>query len=75
MALPNILAQKAIVRECLQSECIPDILYHEIYTLLTDDNVYHQQQEDLQKLHQYLQAGSDKPSDKAADIILQHCKI
>ncbi|TEA27903.1 lipid-A-disaccharide synthase [Candidatus Schmidhempelia bombi] len=66
IALPNILAGKAIVPELLQDECNPDTIVKFLLPLLKQDNQALKQQ--FLTLHQQIQCHADQ---QAADAVLQ----
>lgn len=70
--LTNILLDKLIVPELLQENCTKDKLYHTAEELLNISSELHQcELKGFEELRQALGFGREKPSQKAAEIILQ----
>ncbi|MBD3316034.1 MAG: lipid-A-disaccharide synthase [Chitinivibrionales bacterium] len=67
VGLPNILAGKEIVRECLQDQCRPEILAGEITALIDSPQRYHQAEKNLQGIADML--GSLHPSRAVSEIV------
>ena len=74
-ALPNILAGREIVKEFMQEHCTPDNLYNELLMLLKNKSYHQNQKFELQGIIPCLQNKQTIPSVKAAQIILQLCKV
>jgi lipid-A-disaccharide synthase len=67
IGLPNILAGKEIVRECVQDTCRPEILAAETMAFAGSAEHYHAAVERLRGIKAML--GSQHPSDTVSDII------
>ncbi len=67
-SLPNILAGKMLVPECLQSRCTPEILSSELNKLLASDEQAEQMKMEFVKLSEQLKKNADL---QAADAILE----
>jgi lipid-A-disaccharide synthase len=67
-SLPNILAGKMLVPECLQSRCTPEILSSELNKLLGSDEQSEQMKMEFSKLSDQLKKNADL---QAADAILE----
>ncbi len=67
-SLPNILAGKRLVPECLQSECTPEILSTELGKLLNSEAQVEQMKMDLSDLSKQLRKNADS---QAANAILE----
>ena len=67
-SLPNILAGKMLVPECLQSRCIPEILSFELNKLLTSQERVEKMKIEFFELSEELKK---KPDIQAADAILE----
>ncbi len=72
--LSNILLGREIVPELLQDNCQPENIVHYINRFLEKDNLYRYQQEGFKKVQSILGLGEQKPSERAADIILELIK-
>ena len=72
--LSNILIGREIVPELLQENCQPATIVHYINRFLEKDNLYRYQQEGFKKVQKTLGLGEQKPSEKAADVILELIK-
>lgn len=68
VSLPNILAERGIVRELLQDEASPENLAGEISTLLTDAGAYRKMREELLGVRQLL--GDVLAAERAAREVL-----
>lgn len=69
--LSNILIGREIVPELLQDNCQPATIVHYINRFLEKDNLYRYQQEGFKKVQTVLGLGEQKPSERAADVILE----
>lgn len=69
--LSNILLGREIVPELLQERCTPGNIVLYINRFLKQDRLYRYQQEGFKKVQKILGLGEQKPSEKAADIILE----
>jgi lipid-A-disaccharide synthase len=67
VSLPNLLAGRKIIMECLQENCQPEIMGNEIISLLNDKNRVSELIREFENLHKKISAG---PSDNIANIIL-----
>ncbi|MFT5395336.1 MAG: lipid-A-disaccharide synthase [Gammaproteobacteria bacterium] len=67
-SLPNILAGKMLVPECLQSRCTPEILSSELNNLLASDEQTDQMKMEFSELSVQLKKNADL---QAADAILE----
>lgn len=67
-SLPNILAGKMLVPECLQSRCTPEILSSELNKLLDSDEQTDQMKMEFSELSDQLKKNADL---QAADAILE----
>jgi lipid-A-disaccharide synthase len=67
-SLPNILAGKRLVPECLQSECTPEIISSELNKLLNSNEHMEQMKNDFSALSKQLRKGADS---QAANAILE----
>ena len=65
VSLPNLLAGRKIVMECLQENCQPEIMGNEIINLLNDKNRAVDLIRDFGKLHKKISAGADNNVAKA----------
>lgn len=72
--LSNILIGREIVPELLQDNCQPATIVHYINRFLEKDNLYRYQQEGFKKVQTVLGLGEQKPSERAADVILELIK-
>ncbi len=72
--LSNILLGREIVPELLQDNCQPENIVHYINRFLEKDNLYRYQQEGFKKVQSILGLGEQKPSERAADVILELIK-
>jgi lipid-A-disaccharide synthase len=68
VCLINILLQKAVIKERLQSECKAEILANDIERLLTPSE-NEKIKEDIRKAYNLLKPDLEKPSEKAASLI------
>ena len=68
--LSNILLGREIVPELLQDNCQASTIVHYINRFLEQDNLYRYQQEGFKKVQAILGLGEQKPSERAADVIL-----
>lgn len=68
IALPNLLADKALVPEYIQHEATPDKLCDALVPLLTSDTGYHRQTEAFLDIHRQLRQNA---SEKAAQAVLE----
>ena len=67
-SLPNILAGKKLVPECLQSKCTPEVISSELDKLLNSDEQVEQMKMDFSDLSKQLRKGADL---QAANAILE----
>ncbi len=67
-SLPNILAGKRLVAECLQSECTPEIISSELNKLLNSDEQVTQLKKDFAELSKQLRKDADL---QAANAVLE----
>lgn len=63
VSLPNILAQRELIKEYLLEECHPDNLFNETDRLLSSDN--HEMLEKFTEMHQWIRKGADEQAAKA----------
>ena len=68
IALPNLLADKALVPEFIQHEATPEKLCDALVPLLASDAVYHRQTEAFLDIHRQLRQNA---SEKAAQAVLE----
>lgn len=68
VSLPNVLAKKKIVPECLQGNSRPDVLGPEILLLLQDQAARERQTQVFDEIHATLQCNANA---RAADAVLQ----
>lgn len=66
-SLPNLLAGRDIVRECIQEDCTPEVLAQELYALFTDEAKRVRQVADLAQVAATL---PENVSARAADAVL-----
>lgn len=71
ISLINILAQKLIIPEYVQSRCNPDNLFNAVHGLLIDGPEREAQIQNLVYALGLLGFGGPSPSDRAADAVLQ----
>ena len=71
VALPNILANKAVVPEFLQEDCRPKAIADTLIHLLDDPDQRSRQKKDLAHIAEMLGQGGTLPSLRAADAVLQ----
>lgn len=69
VSLPNILADRELVKELLQEECTPDNLYREVVTLLESDN--HEMLEQFTEMHQWIRKDADAQAARAVLSLLE----
>lgn len=69
VALPNILAGKALVPELLQDECYPDNLAQQLLPLLKNEHA--QLKNDFLRLHQQIRCGADEQAAEAIAHLLE----
>tara|TARA_A100000164_G_scaffold314038_1_gene293099 strand:- start:2955 stop:4112 length:1158 start_codon:yes stop_codon:yes gene_type:complete len=72
--LVNILLDKEVVTELIQEKCNSDLIYKEIKKLLDNKDIYELQLENFDLAIKQLKNEVAKPSDKAANIILETIK-
>ena len=72
--LTNIILDKLIVPELLQEDCNTENIYNHTKELLEQGEIYKREMEQFEKLRTELGMGKLKPSQKAADIILNMIK-
>ena len=68
--LSNILIGREIVPELLQERCTPNNIALYINNFLNQDNLYKIQQQGFSKVQKILGLNQQKPSENAADVIL-----
>ena len=59
VSLPNVLAGRKIVPECLQKDCEPEILCNEIIKFFKNSNLVKELDIEFRKLHENIQPSSD----------------
>lgn len=67
VSLPNLLAGRNIVMECLQEKCKPEIMGNEIISLLNDKYRVNELVREFRDLHEKISAG---PNDNLAKVVL-----
>lgn len=67
VSLPNLLAEKEIVKELLQEECQPELLAQQLIPLLDGGEQVSQLKETFLRLHQLIRCDADQ---QAADAVL-----
>ncbi|EKT58249.1 lipid-A-disaccharide synthase [Providencia burhodogranariea] len=67
VSLPNLLAEKEIVKELLQEECQPELLAQELMPLLEGGEQVDKLKDTFLQLHQLIRCDADK---QAADAVL-----
>lgn len=63
VSLPNILADKLLVKEFLQEECTPENLANEVTRLMTDEGK--EMQMAFHEMHQWIRKDADTQAAKA----------
>ncbi|GLT15615.1 lipid-A-disaccharide synthase [Vibrio algivorus] len=63
VSLPNILADKELVKEFLQEDCTPENLASEVARLMSDKG--QQMQQDFHEMHQWIRKDADTQAAKA----------
>jgi lipid-A-disaccharide synthase len=72
VSLINILAKKEIIKEFLQENCQPKLLFNELYNLYQNEQLREQQITNCQQVIKELyNTKQQKPSKLAADIVLE----
>jgi lipid-A-disaccharide synthase len=70
VSLPNLLADAPLVAECLQDECTPERLSHELLSLLASD--VQGLRDQFTQLHRSIRCGADHKAALAVARVLEH---
>lgn len=71
IVLANLVLQDNTVPELLQWDCTPDKLFHALVPLLDNSTERAAQIAAFERLDALMEIGSEKPSERAADIVLE----
>lgn len=70
--LANIMAEKEIIPEFIQEECVPEDIANQVILILDDAKTANFQRNEFEAIRARIGGGTKSPSDVAADFILGH---
>ncbi len=72
VSLVNLLVDRQIVPEFVQEKCRPELLVGEVSRLLTDEGARTAQIVGMREAMQHLGYGRERPSERAADVVMSY---